>query len=59
MTYAEISESVAKLVKKYDESDPFKLCHAMGIKLIFRAMGKEPDAVKGFFLESKRIRIIQ
>ena len=58
MTYAEISESVAKLVKKYDERDPFKLCRAMGIVLIFRAMGKEPDAVKGFFLEKNRIRMI-
>ena len=58
MTYAEISESVAKLVKKYDERDPFKLCRAMGIVLIFRAMGKDPDAVKGFFLEKNRIRMI-
>ena len=58
MTYAEISESVAKLIKKYDERDPFRLCRAMGIKLIFQPMGKDPDAVKGFFLESKRIRII-
>ncbi len=58
MTYAEISESVAKLIKKYDERDPFRLCRAMGIKLIFQAMGKAPDAVKGFFLESKRIRTI-
>ena len=58
MTYAEISESVAKLIKKYDERDPFRLYRAMGIKLIFQAMGKAPDAVKGFFLESKRIRTI-
>lgn len=58
MTYAEISESVAKLIKKYDERDPFRLCRAMGIKLIFQAMGTAPDAVKGFFLESKRIRTI-
>ena len=58
MTYAEISESVAKLIKKYDERDPFRLCRAMGIKLIFQPMGKDPDAVKGFFLESKRIRTI-
>lgn len=44
--------------RKYDESDPFRLCRAMGIKLIFQPMGKAPDAVKGFFLESKRIRTI-
>ena len=58
MTYAEISEAVAKLKKKYDERDPFRLCRAMGIILIFQAMGKDPDAVKGFFLESNRIRTI-
>ena len=58
MTYAEICESVKKLVKKHDERDPFQLCHAMGIKLIFQAMGNAPDAVKGFFLEYKRIRTI-
>lgn len=58
MTYAEISEAVEKLIKKYDETDPFRLCRAMGIKLIYQAMGKHPEAVKGFFLESKRIRTI-
>lgn len=58
MTYAEISEAVTKLIKKYDERDPFRLCRAMGIKLIFQAMGKAPDAVKGFFLEKNRIRVI-
>lgn len=58
MTYAEISDAVAKLVKKYDERNPFRLCRAMGIKLIFQSMGDDPDAIKGFFLESKRIRTI-
>lgn len=58
MTYAAISESVGKLVNKYGSRDPFDLCRALGIKLLFQAMGKDPDAVKGFFLESKRIRTI-
>lgn len=58
MTYAEICDAVAMVKRKYDESDPFRLCRAMGIKLIFQPMGKAPDAVKGFFLESKRIRTI-
>lgn len=58
MTYAEICGAVETLDKKYDERAPFRLCHAMGIKLIFQPMGKAPDAVKGFFLESKRIRTI-
>lgn len=58
MNYAEISESVEKLKRKYGESDPFRLCRDMGIKLLFQAMGTHPDAIKGFFLESKRIRTI-
>lgn len=58
MTYSEISTAVAKLIKKYDERNPFRLCRAMGIKLIFQPMGTAPDAVKGFFLEKNRIRVI-
>ncbi len=58
MTYAEISESVAALVKKYDERDPFRLCRAMDITLLRQPLGNAPDAIKGFFLESKRIRTI-
>ena len=58
MTYSEISQSVAELVEKYDERDPFLLCRDMGIKLLFQSMGTDPDAVKGFFLEYKRIRTI-
>ena len=58
MTYAEISRAVTNLKEKYDEKDPFRLCEAMGIVLLFQPMGNAPDAVKGFFLESKRIRTI-
>lgn len=58
MTYEKISRAVAGLVKKYDERDPFRLCRAMGIKLIFLPMGREANSIKGFFLESKRIRTI-
>ena len=58
MTYEEISQSVAALIKKYDETDPYKLCKAMDIKLLYQPMGTAPNAVKGFFLEFKRIRTI-
>lgn len=58
MSYAEICEAVETIQKKYRESDPFRLCSAMGIKLIFQSLGNDPDAIKGFFLESKRIRTI-
>ena len=58
MYYGDICEAVKRLQRKYDETDPFKLCKAMGIIVIFQALGKAPDAIKGFFLECKRIRTI-
>lgn len=58
MTYAEISESVEKLKRKYCETDPFRLCKELGIKLLYQSLGTHPNAIKGFFLESKRIRTI-
>lgn len=58
MTYREICEAVEKVKKQYCETDPFKLCKAMGIVLLFQSLGTDPDAVKGFFLECKRIRTI-
>lgn len=58
MTYAEITESVKALKRRYGESDPFRLCRAMDIKLLYQAMGTHPHAVKGFFLEYKRISTI-
>ena len=58
MTYAEICKTVEKLKRKYDESDPFRLCRDMGIILLQQHLGTDPDSVKGFFLENKRIRTI-
>lgn len=58
MTYADICEAVDKLRDKYDEDDPFLLCKYMGIFLLFRSLGSEQNSIKGFFLESKRIRTI-
>ena len=58
MSYAEICEAVERLKKKYGESDPFRLCRDMGIVLLFQSLGKGPDAIKGFYLECKRIKTI-
>ena len=58
MSYTEICGAVEDVQKKYNERDPFKLCRLMGIILIFQSLGTAPDAIKGFFLESKRIRTI-
>ena len=58
MTYSEICAAVAKLKVKYDETDPFRLCRAMGITLLLQPMGKHETAIKGFFMECKRIKTI-
>ena len=58
MSYAQIVETAEKLQRMYGESDPFRLCRCMGIRLLFQAMGMEETSIKGFFLECKRIRTI-
>ena len=58
MTYSDICEAVAKLKVKYDETDPFRLCRAMGITLLLQPMGSHATAIKGFFMECKRIKTI-
>ena len=58
MSYADICEAVKRLKKKYCESDPFRLCRDMGIVVLFQSLGTAPDAIKGFYLECKRIKTI-
>ena len=58
MSYAEVCGAVEALQKKYYESNPFRLCEDMNILLFSQALGNAPDAIKGFYLESKRIRTI-
>lgn len=54
MYYAEIVRAVDRLKRRYHETDPIKLCAAMGIILIPQSLGIAQDAIKGFYLESKR-----
>ena len=58
MTYSDICQSVAKLRAKFDETDPFRLCRAMGITILLQSMGSHDTAIKGFFMECKRIKTI-
>ncbi len=58
MTYDEICREVEKVKARYHQDDPYRLCRAMGIKLIRASFGTAPDAIKGFFLESQRIKTI-
>ena len=58
MFYAEIVDAVEKVKRRYQEDDPFRLCRAMGIILLPRSFGRSEDAIKGFFLQEKRIKTI-
>lgn len=58
MACSEVCELVRKLKKKYDTTDPFTLCKAMGIILLFQPMGTHEGAIKGFYMKCKRIRTI-
>lgn len=42
----------------YGNRDPLRLCGDMDIILLFQALGREENSVKGFYFESSRIRTI-
>ena len=58
MSYAQVCEAVTSLKNKHIEKDPFRLCNEMGILLIPQSLGTDEDAIKGYYLESNRIKSI-
>ena len=58
MTLQKIADSVTKLKNKYGETDPFRLCKDLGIKILYSPMGTHEGACKGFYMECKRIKTI-
>ena len=58
MTVDFICREVERLKRKFHETDPFKLCDAMGIILLYEPMGTYSGACKGFFLAQSRKRSI-
>lgn len=58
MSFSDICSAVQKLKKTYSESDPTRLCREMGIVVLYKSFGTAPDAIKGFYLECKRIKTI-
>lgn len=50
-----ISDKVKRLVKKYDETDPFRLCKYLGILVLFEDFSNK---LKGYFFQQSRIKII-
>lgn len=55
--YALICNKAAAIKKKYG-TDVFEICKSMGINLLTQNMGCSRDAVKGFFMETHRIKAI-
>lgn len=58
MNYDYICRSVVRVERKYAATDPFTICRDAGIIVLRQHMGTETGSVKGFFLESRRIRTI-
>lgn len=53
-----ISREVQKIKKKYKETDPFRLCRAMGILVLYTPMGSGNKCCKGFYLSQSRKRAV-
>ena len=58
MNMEQISDAVAKVKKRYGETDPVRLCRAMGIIVLYESLGRDEDSCKGFFMDNCRIRTI-
>lgn len=58
MSIEYICSQVKRVIEKYDETDPFHLCRAMKILLLFEPMGNFPRACKGFYLGQSREQVI-
>ena len=58
MIYDKITAAVSSLLKKYGTRNPHELCELLDIVLLPTPLGKEDTAIKGFFLESRRIKTI-
>ena len=52
MSIETISKEVKRIRKKYAEKDPYALCRAMKISLIFKSMGTACESCKGFYFFS-------
>lgn len=51
-------EAATRIVKKYGERDPARLCELMGIVLRHAPLGTHKDSCKGFYLYQSRVKII-
>lgn len=54
MSIENICRVVSRLMRKYDETDPWKLAKAMGIIVELQPMGETPKSCKGFYMYQSR-----
>lgn len=47
-----------RIRRQYNESDPIRLCRAMGILLLWQSMGVYEGCCKGFYMMQSRIQVI-
>ncbi len=53
-----ISGEVSRVIEKYAETDPIRLCRDMNILLLHEPMGAGENACKGFYFSQSRVRVI-
>ena len=58
MSIEAIADEVETVRQKFNESEPYRLCQAMGILLLHEPMGSSQNACKGFYLRQSRTQVI-
>ncbi|NLD87084.1 MAG: ImmA/IrrE family metallo-endopeptidase [Clostridiales bacterium] len=58
MSIRYVCEKAEHVIKKYDETDPFRLAAAMKCLVLLEPMGKSESSCKGLFLNIKRVNTI-
>jgi len=54
ISYEYISKAACRAINKTGETDPIRICEALGILTLFEPMGTYLEACKGFFLSQSR-----
>ena len=53
-SFEDICRIARKTIRQSYETDPFRICKALGIIMLYVPMGNYPEACKGFFLAQSR-----
>ena len=58
INYETIRKAADRTVRKYKTDDVYRLCKALDINIVYYPIGKHETAVKGFYTEISRIKMI-